>query len=152
MTEFAWSLNVHYRGSADECWRYFDDATGRWFEVRIDHAPRCDPDDPDRRFPPRYFLDELTPNGRLMSENGEIWDVPHNEWSLVRSTPSRAIALLERCEGENPGFKIVLSACGYSLDSVYLASWEEVEAAVRSALDEDRWYVANGGSFSQSCP
>jgi hypothetical protein len=144
MSSFAWRKNGYYRGSADECWRYLDPSTRRLFEVRIDREPRCDPDDPERRFPDRFFLDELTPNGRLINPVDETWDIPHDEWVQVQTSPSRAGATLASYEAQRPGFMAIHMSHGYSCDSIYLPSWVEVDAAVGKALSEDSWYVAHG--------
>jgi hypothetical protein len=141
-----WVRTHHYKGSASESWMYADPSTGRRFEVRIDRAPRLDPSDPSTTFPDRYYLTEHIPNGRLGdSDWTSVGDIPQDLWLAVHNVPSEAFATIRMYEAGNPGMTAGLHGDGYGVDSIYLASWADVDAAAAAALDEDRWYFSHQG-------
>lgn len=127
---------------------YTDKATGRHFGVRIKEGATdievIQGKSPGRG--PRYFLEEYTPNGRLVEDvdaNPRFVDVPAAVWTKARATPSKAWRCIHRYVAKNPGFVPVLFGSGYSVSTIFYPDLDACARAITNALDTDMWVTSH---------
>jgi hypothetical protein len=112
---------------------YTDPETERQFGVR-----RSETLDENSRPHFRFFLEESTPNGRIVAELNECRDEPAIAEAEARVGPNALMRELRRIGMDTKG--LVLVGGGYGVDSIFHASLARCAGAIASALERDERY------------
>lgn len=123
----------------DPRYRYTDPDTGREFGVRRFQGS----DTPKAPMRTHYFLEEYTPNGRMveMDARGHVtraWDEPLIKALEAQVGPNGLMAALA-VAGINRD-QMVLMGGGYCLGAIYYDSLDDCAAAIATALTDDVRY------------
>lgn len=109
-------------GSEERNYRYTH-PNGRFFNVR-------EMDDSS------FFLEEMTPNGRMFDDNERFWDEPI--LTEAGKNPNTFHAAV-KAKGLNPDCVIYMGG-GLGLGSIYYDSLEKCAAAICDSIRKNSWY------------